>query len=340
MKRYISIVLTIVLVFTLVACQNKNQSENNEEKTNTITVYMNDFEEEVPGMFKEATGYDINVVAGNGAETMSRIEAEKGNPQWDVVWIDAVYDMYNLSKDDSLLKDWVPKNADNIKSSMEKLIPEDKSFYPTGVHAAGVLVYRTDKYDDSTAPKSVDDLTDSRFINQIGMADPGVAAPAYPLVAYHMERLGLEKGKEFFSTLFNQGLKVYPKNPQVVQALASGEITVALLQETNAYDMMEAGEPIEWVWSEPAGGSTRVVGISADSKNLDIAKEFVEFLLDPETQEALTRSDDEGFFEPSVEGAEEHPDRPKEAELGIANYEWGAEHLAEIKSWFADLSAQ
>lgn len=55
------------------------------------------------------------------------------------------------------------------------------------------------------------------------MADPGVAAPAYPLAAYFMDELGLDGGKEYFQTLFHQGLKVYPKNPQVVQALASGE---------------------------------------------------------------------------------------------------------------------
>ncbi len=65
-------------------------------------------------MFKEATGYDVEVVVGNGAETMSRIEAEKSNPQWDVVWIDSMYDIYNLSQDGSLLTDWEPENAANL----------------------------------------------------------------------------------------------------------------------------------------------------------------------------------------------------------------------------------
>lgn len=35
-------------------------------------------------LFKEATGYDVEVVR-NGAETMSRIQAEKSNLQWDGV---------------------------------------------------------------------------------------------------------------------------------------------------------------------------------------------------------------------------------------------------------------
>ena len=68
-------------------------------QTEPLLVYLNDFDGVIGDLFKEATGYDVEVVAGNGAETMSRIEAEKSNPQWDVVWIDSMYDVYNLSGD-------------------------------------------------------------------------------------------------------------------------------------------------------------------------------------------------------------------------------------------------
>src|SRR5699024_161139 len=55
----------------------------NPEQTEPLLVYLNDFDAVIGDMFKEATGYDVEVVVGNGAETMSRIEAEKSNPQWD-----------------------------------------------------------------------------------------------------------------------------------------------------------------------------------------------------------------------------------------------------------------
>ena len=86
----------------------------NPEQTEPLLVYLNDFDAVIGDMFKEATGYDVEVVVGNGAETMSRIEAEKSNPQWDVVWIDSMYDIYNLSQDGSLLTDWEPENAANL----------------------------------------------------------------------------------------------------------------------------------------------------------------------------------------------------------------------------------
>ena len=323
------------------AAAESTDAAGQPEQTEPLFVYLNDFDAVIGDLFKEATGYDVEVVVGNGAETMSRIEAEKSNPQWDVVWIDSMYDVYNLSQDGSILTDWEPENAANLTDFAKSLVPENKCFYPTGAHAAGVLVYRTDVYDETTAPKTIDDLTDPRFEGQVGMADPGVAAPAYPLAAEIMYSKGLEDGEAWFSTLFEQGLKVYPKNPQVVQALASGEISVALLQESNAYEMVESGEPIAIVWPEDgAPASPRVAAISASTDQEEIAKMFVNFLLDPDTQQALVNTGDEGFFEPSVNGVEPKADRDSNAKLVVADTAWGAENEADIKAWFADMSAQ
>ena len=310
-------------------------------QTEPLLGYLNDFDGVIGDMFKEATGYDVEVVAGNGAETMSRIEAEKSNPQWDVVWIDSMYDVYNLSGDGSLLTGWEPENAANLTEFSRGLVPDNKCCYPTDIHAAGVLVYRTDKFDEAAAPKTFADLTDEAYAGQVGMADPGVAAPAYPLAAYFFDSLGMDGGKEYFTALFNQGLKVYPKNPQVVQALASGEVSIALLQETNAYDMLAGGEPIRILWPEEgAPGSTRVAAINAKSDQAEIAKLFVNFLLDPETQQKLVDTGDEGYFEPSVNGVKQKAERDEKAKMAVADIEWAAENEAEIKAWFADMSAQ
>ena len=156
-----------------------------------------------------------------------------------------------------------------------------------------------------------------------------------------MDTLGLEAGEEYFTTLFDHGLKVFPKNPQVVQALAGGDISIAMLQETNAYDMVASGEPITIIWPEDgAPGSTRVAAISAQSEQPEIAKMFVNFLLDAKTQQALVDTGDEGYFEPSVNGVNAKAERDPNAKLAVADEVFGAENEADIKAWFADMSAQ
>lgn len=313
----------------------------NPVQTKPLIVYLNDFDDVIADMFKEATGYDVEVVSGNSAEIMSRIAAEKGNPQWDVVWIDSMYDVYNLAGDGELMTDFEPENAVNLTDFSKTLVPENKCMYPTDIHAAGVLVYRNDVWSEADAPKIFADLTDEKYKDQVGMADPGVAAPAYPLAAYFMDTLGLEAGEEYFTTLFDHGLKVFPKNPQVVQALAGGDISIVMLQETNAYDMVASGEPITIIWPEDgAPGSTRVAAISAQSEQPEIAKMFVNFLLDAKTQQALVDTGDEGYFEPSVNGVNAKAERDPNAKLAVADEVFGAENEADIKAWFADMSAQ
>ena len=151
----------------------------------------------------------------------------------------------------------------------------------------------------------------------------------------------MDSGKEYFGSLFENGLKVYPKNPQVVQALASGEIAVAGLQESNAYGMIASGEPISIIWPEEgAPASVRVAAISAKTDQPEVAKKFIEFLLQPEIQQQLVDAGDEGYFEPSVAGVNEKEDREKDGKLVYAEASWASEHEAEIKEWFADESAK
>ncbi|MGG6310253.1 extracellular solute-binding protein [Paenibacillus macerans] len=303
----------------------------------TLTVYLNDFDDIIADMFEQATGYKVNLVTGNGAEIMSRIEAEKGNPHWDVVWADMMPSINALGKQGQLLEGWTPNNAANLTEAYRSYVPENQSYYPTGAHAAGVIVYNKDSFTEEQAPKTWSDFAKPEYKDQIAAADPAIAAPAYPFVAQFFEKEGMGGGKALFDSWFNNGLRVYPKNPQVVQALSSGEVKAAALQESNAYSMLAAGEPIGIVWPEEgAPASVRVAAIQKDTKNPNAAKAFIEFLLDPSTQQQLINKGEEAYFEPSAAGAKPKENRDPNAKLIAADAAWAAEHEAEIKQWFAD----
>ena len=88
-----------------------------------------------------------------------------------------------------------------------------------------------------------------------------------------------------------------------------------------------------------APGSTRVAAINASTDQMEIAQMFVNFLLDADTQQALVNTGDEGYFEPSVEGVQQKEDRDPNAKMAVADVVFGAENEADIKAWFADMSA-
>lgn len=317
--------------------ESTSEKETETKSTEPLTVYLNDFDEIIGPMFEEKTGYKLNLVTGNGAEIMSRIEAEKGNPHWDVVWMDSMPSIHQLGKNGQLLEGWAPNNVDGLTDFAKNLIPENKAYYPTGAHAASVLIYNTESIKAEDAPKTWSDLSKPGFKDIVGMADPAVAAPAYPFVAWFFNDQGMEGGKNYFTSLLDNGAKVYPKNPNVAKALTGGEIKVAALQESNAYSMKNANEPVEIVWPEEgAPASVRVAAIQKESKNVEVAKAFIEFILDPEVQQELIDKGEESYFEPSAKGVTTKEDREADAKLLVADPEWAAANEAEIKSWFAD----
>ncbi|OBZ09367.1 extracellular solute-binding protein [Bacillus sp. FJAT-26390] len=307
----------------------------------TLTVYLNDFDSIIAPMFEEATGYKLEIVAGNGAEIMSRVEAEKGNPHWDVIWLDAMPSIYGLGASGQLLEDWAPGNLANLTDFAKSFVPEKKWYVPTGAHAAGVIVYNKEKVKAEDAPKTWEEFSDAKYKNLIGMADPAIAAPAYPFVSWFFNDKTIEGGQTFFGSLMSNGLRVYPKNPNVVKALAAGEISIAALQESNAYAMKNDNEPIEIIWpAEGAPASVRVAAIQKNTKNPNAAKAFIEFLLDPKTQQALIDKGDESYFQPSVNGVNAKQDRAADAKLVAADASWASENEAAIKQWFADQSVK
>ncbi|WP_301628045.1 extracellular solute-binding protein [Paenibacillus apis] len=311
-------------------------TETSEDTGKTIYLYGNDFVDFIAPKFAEETGYKIEAVHYGGGEALAKIEAEQGNPQWDVLMMDGHGSVRNLADRDFLLTGWQPDNLANLSELGTSYVPSDLAYFPIGLHASGVIAYNTKLVTADQAPKTWDEFF--AFQGPVGHADPAVAAPAYPLVSALFEKWGVEEGKAKYAQRFKDGLHIYPKNGPVGKALLSGEIQVAALQEHNAYELKMTGEPVEVIWPEEgAPGSLRVVAISKDTKNPAAAKAFVEYMLKPETQKMLTELEStQSFFTPLVNGVEGRTEREPNGKFLLPSAEWAAEHEVEIKTWFAD----
>ena len=173
------------------------------------------------------------------------------------------------------------------------------------------------------------------------MADPAIAAPAYSFVNWFFNQYGMTDGRAMMSEWFDNGIRIYPKNPNVAMALISGQIKVAALQENNAYNLLNQNTSYSIVWpKEGAPASVRVAAISKQAKHLDAAKAFINFLLDPVVQQAMIDMSDEAYHEPSAAEVLPKSDREQSAPLLIPDIQWSERHEAEIKQWFADYSIQ
>lgn len=308
-----------------------------DDTPGAIVVYTNDFEDVLRDRFKADTGRDAEIVQMSGGELLARIAAESANPQWDVVIFNGSNALQSLDDKDQLKRMVEPRNLANLNDIGKAQLPENKSWFPIGLAASCVLAYRTDLVEK--APHGFEDLVSAPFSGKVGMADPAVAAPAYPCVAQLFYSMGDEKARALFGGYFDNGLRVFRTNGPAGRALEAGDISVALLTSQVAYTLKNKGAPIEILW--PNGGapaSVRGVGVQAKTKRPEASTAFVEWLLEANTQKYLQDSSGaDGLFEATVTGVGRRADGPPEGSVyAVAPSDYAAGHEEAIKSWFAD----
>lgn len=306
-----------------------------------LVVYLHDLEDVIGERFAEDTGLPVEIVKESGGDLLARIAAERNNPRWDVILFDGIGSLEGLRRDGLLMEGLESPNEANLTDDARSLIDENRAWLPVGMLASCVIAYRTDLVEEP--PTSFDDLTDARFDGEIGQADPAVAAPAYPCVAGLHHQRGMDEARDLYSGILDNGLNVYRTNGPTRRALISGDISVALLSSPNTYAAIADGEPIEVVWPEEGAPASVIgVGIQADTDKHELAQAWVDWILEPETQQFLIdEGGSDGLFHPTAADASPRDDAP---EPGLPHYvapaDWAADHEVEIKTWFADRAIQ
>jgi len=311
-----------------------------EDAPGPLVLYTNDFEDIIGERFTADTGIEIEVVQESGGVLLSRIAAERANPRWDVLLFDGPGSLFRLDEEGQFLRDVNPSNLSNLTAQAREIMPRNQSWFPVGTTASCVLVYRTDMIDPADAPSGIDDLTDPKYRGLIGQADPAVAAPAYPCVAQIFHERGDAAAKELYSGILGNGLSVFRTNGPLRRAIEAQDLAIGLISSPNGYLLANNPDvPAEVVWPEDgAPSSSRGTAIQASTARPNAALAFIEWMLEPSTQQFLTdEGGNDGWFLASVDGVTPKPGGPPaDARYLIAPSAFAADQESAIKEWFAD----
>ncbi|MDQ1734086.1 MAG: iron(III) transport system substrate-binding protein [Pseudonocardiales bacterium] len=284
--------------------------------------------------FTQATGIPVKLVDDSTGPLLTKVAAEKNNPQWGLLWVDGDTAFAALDKQGQLLP-YTPKAA--LTSVGQALVPTDHSYVPVSTTVMAALIYNSAR--TNSVPASYQDLLSSQYSGKVGMNDPSQSGPTYPFIAGLMNQLGgqsggVAAGEDYLKKLKANGLHVFPTNGDTLHALETGQITYGLIQSSAA-----AGE----VAKAPKNASFNakaaylpqstllpaVIGIdkAAPPPVRAEAKKFVEFVLSPAGQDAMLKGDPKGdsLFWPVVPGVNALSDLPSfpSAYQKIDPYFWG-----------------
>lgn len=294
---------------------------------------------EVAG-FEKATGIKVSLDDDSTGPLLTKVEAEKNNPKWGLLWVDGATAFASLDQQGLLMKGWEPTVSWN--SLGQKSVPSDKSYIPTGLTMTAAVVYDTKTL--KTPPTSWKDLLSSKWNGLIGMNDPAVSGPTYPFVAGMMQSLGgVSAGEKYYEGLKNNGLVINLTNGNTLAALEAGIIKVALIQSSAGIGAgLKTHGLVKVKYLNPVTSLPSAIGIDSKAPKAEQkeAEQFVEFVLSSAGQKIMQSGDPVGdsLYWPVLQGVNPLPALPPLSSIPaqtINPYSWGSKEAA-VNTWFTD----
>ncbi len=226
--------------------------------------------------FTAATGTRVNLFQATTGQVMARIEAERANPQADVLISAAWTTGVDLKARGDLLA-YTSPHAATVPDFLK-----DTHYVAQGA-AAIVLVWNSKS--GKPRPSDWTDLQGPDYRDAITMPDPAASGAAYGL----LEGLIAAKGDQawaMMTALKNNGMIVPGANAQALNPVLQGaRAAVFGAVDYIALGAVNRGEAIEVIY--PSSGTiveARPMMIFRWSKNPDAARAFIDYVLSEEGQ--------------------------------------------------------
>ncbi|MGQ0286287.1 ABC transporter substrate-binding protein [Pasteurellaceae bacterium 22721_9_1] len=270
--------------------------------------------------------YDVKTafIRNGSGSTFAKVEAEKNNPQADV-WYGGTFDPQAQAAEMGLLEAYRSKHIDDVVEKFQdpaKVKGNYTSAIYMGILGFGVNTERLKKLGINEVPKCWKDLTDPRLKGEIQIADPQSSGTAYTAIATFVQLWGEEHAFNYFKQL-HPNISQYTKSGITPSNnTARGEATIGIGFLHDYAVQKQAGAPIEMVVPcEGTGYELGGLSIIKGSRNIDNAKQFVDFVLSKEGQEVAWRKGNSHQTLTNTK-AEQSPTAFDPTKLNLINYDF------------------
>ena len=305
------------------------------ETLNVYTIMPEKYASVVLDAFSKDTGVKVNFVRFASGEALARLNAEKANPQADLL-LGGPTDVYEAGVKQGLFQAYKPANS---------VVPKEftsKDDYWQG-YGLMPMVFLTNvdflKKNSLTSPQSWNDLLLPAYKNGLQMADARTSGTATERI-FSLVKVYGEDGAFDYQKKLHGNVQLYTKSGQGgAMPIASGQAASGIFYLVDALDILQQGYPV--VISSPKEGTTYGLdaeGIITGAKNLASAKKFMDWASSPRFAEVMLTN--KINYIPVHKGVKiEDPvlDFTKYT-LHPADSEWkGAQRKAYVDRWIKDV---
>ena len=312
MKKYLALLLAVVMVLSLAACGGKTEAPAATEAPKAdapaateaaeadpmadlvaaaqaegeLTVYGSCEEEYLAAAcehFQELYGIKVNYQRLSTGEVQAKIEEEKGNPSADV-WFGGTTDPYNVVAKEDLLEPYAAQNASHLLSDMYK--DPDGKWYGIYKGILGFMVNTTELTRmNLEAPADWQDLLKPEYQGKIWLSNYNTAGTAKLVINTMIQKYGHDAGIQYLVDL-DKNIEVYTKSGSgPSKNVGTGEcvIGIGFLHDGITQIVDNGYDNVQLVI--PSSGTSFEVGATAIFKGAahpNAAKLWIEYALSPE----------------------------------------------------------
>ena len=260
---------------------------------NELKDFWEQFKRDLPDLAAKAS-----YIRGSTGPTAARLEAERANPQADVVW--GVFNDYLTgAARKGLLEPYAAKDSQLIPARFKH--PENAWQGVTLLTVAFAVNQKKMAELKLSPPRTWSELADPKYKGHVVMSNPATSGTAYLLLASHVARLGEDKAFEYYGALDKNLSQVTKSGGAPGRMAASGEtpIGVALAYEVEV--AKKQGAPIDVIFPSDAvawtfEGNALVKG----AKNPQNARRFLDWAVSKSAMEAYAKWRGTGITRPDV----------------------------------------
>lgn len=308
-KKSLAAIIASALVMTsLVGCGSKTSSEGNKKLVISTWGLSEDLlNENVFTPFEEEHGVDIVLEIGNNSERLTKLQ-NNPNSNVDLVYLAESYAEQGIEGDLFEKVDYskIP-NAQDLNEKAQSTV--EREYGPAyTLNSIGLVV------DPSAGIEinSWEDLWKSELAGKIAIPDITTTnGPAMLSIASEKAGVSLESdnGAAAFKeleALKPNVVKTYSKSSDLANMFSSGEIVAAVAADFAYGTIANAKEGVEYI--VPESGTYlnfNTININKNSKNKDLAYEFINYALSEEVQARTAKTLSESPVNTKVQLSEE-----------------------------------
>ena len=222
--------------------------------------------------FTKETGIKVESISTGSGVLMKRIQAEKDNPQGDIIW--------GVSR--SLLQTnkayFAPYKSKENAAIPQDFLDPDNLWTGTNVHIL-VVTQNIKVIPAGEGPKSWGDLLDPKYKGKIAFTDPANSGSAFTNATLLVDHWGGgEVGWDKLKALF-ANTRILNRSTLVFQGVGTGEYGLGMSLEYAGALWASNGAPVTNIY--PADGTLALmegVAILKNDPNPEAAKAFVDYI--------------------------------------------------------------